>query len=68
MSDIDPARYLLSEAQSALIFRDDIVPVELEHGVAQERPVVVFVAGQPGAGKTMTTNMIKASSTAAAAP
>ena len=56
---IDPRRYLLTEEQSQRIFHEEIAPEELSHGVSQEQPVVVFVAGQPGAGKTMTTESVK---------
>ncbi len=56
----DPRRYLLSDADSDRIFRGQIIPRELAHGVPQTDPVVVFVAGQPGAGKTKTTQMIQA--------
>jgi UDP-N-acetylglucosamine kinase len=59
VSDIDPRRYLLPEAESLRIFRNEIVPDELARGVSQEKPVVVFVAAQPGAGKTRTTATIK---------
>lgn len=61
MSDIDLNRYLLTEAWSREIFRDEIVPDQLSHGVPQEHPVVVFVCAQPGAGKTKTTEKIKES-------
>jgi hypothetical protein len=59
MSELDPRRYLLSDAESRRIFRDEIIGEELAHGVTQARPVVVFVAAQPGAGKTRTTASIK---------
>jgi len=60
MSDIDNAlRYQLPEADAQRIFREQIVPGELARGVPQERPAVVFVIGQPGAGKTRTTDAIK---------
>jgi UDP-N-acetylglucosamine kinase len=54
----DAQRYLLSEAESRRIFEQDIVPEQLGHAAAQEQPGVVFVAGQPGAGKTKTTESI----------
>jgi UDP-N-acetylglucosamine kinase len=59
MSDVDPYRYLLSEQDSERIFQQHIVPDELRVGVRQDRPVVVFVAGQPGSGKTKTTEAVK---------
>jgi hypothetical protein len=52
-------RYLLDEAESGRIFRDRIVPDQLA-GSPQERPVVVFVAGQPGDGKATITAIAKA--------
>jgi predicted ABC-type ATPase len=58
VSGIDPRRYLLSEAESERIFRDEIVPAELEGALGVERPRVIFVAGQPGAGKTRTTQAV----------
>jgi Zeta toxin len=59
VSDIDPRHYLLPEAESQRIFRDEIVPDELARGVPQQQPVVVFVIAPPGAGKTRTTATIK---------
>ncbi|WP_432830042.1 zeta toxin family protein [Dactylosporangium sp. CA-092794] len=56
---IDPRRYLLSDEESRRIFGTEIVPDELAHGVPQSDPKVVFVAGQPGAGKTKTTELVK---------
>jgi UDP-N-acetylglucosamine kinase len=55
VSGIDPQRYVLDEARSLRIFREEIVPEELAGPSPVTHPVVVFVAGQPGAGKTMTT-------------
>jgi len=54
----DPRRYLLTEEESDQIFREEIAPQLLAAGVEQRQPVVVFVSGQPGAGKTRTA-MIK---------
>ncbi|WP_432973768.1 zeta toxin family protein [Dactylosporangium sp. CA-233914] len=56
---IDPRRYLLSDEQSQRIFNTRIVPNELARGVPQDDPIVVFVAGQPGAGKTRTTQAVQ---------
>lgn len=55
---LDPRRYQLSEAANERIFRDRIVPGLLEGATRQQNPVVVFVGGQTGAGKTATTQMI----------
>jgi UDP-N-acetylglucosamine kinase len=59
LSDVDPRRYLLSEADSERIFQVEIAPERLQGGQAVERPVAVFVAGQPGAGKTKTTEAVR---------
>src|SRR5207249_1727336 len=47
-------QHLLDEAESARIFRERIVPDQL-NGVPQEQPIVVFVGGQPGDGKASIT-------------
>jgi len=57
---LDPQHHLLSPEESARRFREQIVPQHLAHGVAQDRPVLVIVAGQPGAGKTAVENRIRA--------
>lgn len=60
---IDPAeveRYRLPQEENERIFREGIVP-ELLHGRAsQETPTVVFLVGQPGAGKSRVTEMVAA--------
>jgi predicted ABC-type ATPase len=58
LSEIDPRRYLLSEATAQRIFEEEIVPEELASGTPQAAACVVFVAGQPGAGKTTTTEVV----------
>jgi predicted ABC-type ATPase len=58
LSDVDPRRYLLSEAAARRIFEEEILPEELAAGTPQAAPCVVFVAGQPGAGKTTTTEAV----------
>jgi UDP-N-acetylglucosamine kinase len=57
LSEIDPRRYLLSEAAARRIFEEEILPEELA-GTPQAAPCVVFAAGQPGAGKTTTTETV----------
>jgi hypothetical protein len=57
MSERD--RFLLSDADSERIFRERIVPDQLT-GTAQEHPVAVFVAGQPGDGKASITALVTA--------
>jgi len=47
---LPPSEYILSIEESRRIFEEQIRPSLT--GVARERPTVVFVAGQPGAGKT----------------
>ncbi|MGL5866304.1 MAG: zeta toxin family protein [Dermatophilaceae bacterium] len=55
-AEVDLTRYLQSEAESQRIFEEEIVPDEMAGSVTAEQPVVLFVAGQPGAGKTRTTD------------
>ncbi|MDX3521341.1 zeta toxin family protein [Streptomyces scabiei] len=58
---IDPAeveRYRLSDDENRRIFRDRIVPDLLAGRVGQETPTVVFLIGQPGAGKSRVTEMV----------
>ncbi|GAA3127133.1 zeta toxin family protein [Streptomyces goshikiensis] len=60
---IDPTdveRYRLSEAENQRIFRERIVPDLLEGRAPQEMPTVVFLVGQPGAGKSRVTEMVAA--------
>ncbi|MFJ6772104.1 zeta toxin family protein [Kitasatospora sp. NPDC091257] len=49
----------LSAAEHREIFDLDIVPMLLGGAVARERPVAVFVVGQPGAGKSAAALMVK---------
>jgi UDP-N-acetylglucosamine kinase len=60
VTPLDPRRYLLDEDESERVFRERIAPKLLASGVGVDRPVVVFVAGQPGAGKTKTTEAVLA--------
>ena len=50
----------LGPQQGGRIVADRIVPAALGGAVAQERPVVVFVAGQAGAGKTVVVDLVHA--------
>jgi predicted ABC-type ATPase len=59
MNEVDRTRHLLTEQDNERIFRSRIVPAELT-GTRQDRPVVVFVAGQTGAGKTSVTALAAA--------
>ncbi|MGW0188106.1 zeta toxin family protein [Streptomyces sp. NPDC003362] len=63
MSVIDPAeveRHRLPEEENRRIFRERIVPDLLEGREPQETPTVVFLVGQPGAGKSRVTEMVAA--------
>ncbi|MFF7388426.1 zeta toxin family protein [Streptomyces scabiei] len=58
---IDPAeveRHRLSDAENRRIFRERIVPDLLAGRAGQETPTVVFLVGQPGAGKSRVTEMV----------
>lgn len=48
----DPQAHRLPPEESARRFHEQIVPQRLAHGVPQDRPRLVVVAGQSGAGKT----------------
>lgn len=58
MSGIDPRRHLLSEEDSRRVFLESIVAKELGGASPVDQPTVLFVAGQPGAGKTRTTQAV----------
>ncbi|AEA29029.1 Zeta toxin family protein (plasmid) [Pseudonocardia dioxanivorans CB1190] len=55
----DVGSYQLSADDNDRVFRRDIVPSELELVPAQEQPIVVFLIGQPGAGKSATADEIR---------
>jgi UDP-N-acetylglucosamine kinase len=57
MPDVDRMLHVLPEPENERIFREEIVPETLV-GTPQDRPVVVFVAGQTGAGKTAVTKLV----------
>jgi len=54
---VDRTRYALSEQENERIFRRRIVPQVLT-GTGRPQPVVVFVAGQTGAGKTALASLV----------
>ena len=56
--DVVPAA--LSEAESRQILDQAIIPVWTGSAVPQGRPVVVFVAGQPGSGKSALGDLVHA--------
>ncbi|MEU3909145.1 zeta toxin family protein [Streptomyces goshikiensis] len=58
MTDPEAARYLLPESQNRDIFLNDIVPEQFDGRLAQQIPTVVFLVGQPGAGKTRVGHML----------
>jgi UDP-N-acetylglucosamine kinase len=51
--------YVLPNGENARIFASQIVPQLLAGATAQPDPRVVFVIGQPGAGKTATTRWVR---------
>ncbi|MFD3484979.1 zeta toxin family protein [Streptomyces sp. NPDC058665] len=62
-STIDPAeveRYRLPEAENRRIFRERIIPQLLAGRDPQTIPTVVFIIGQPGAGKSRVTEDVAA--------
>jgi predicted ABC-type ATPase len=58
VSEPDPGRYLLPEAENRRIFAERIVPHLLTGRAPQEIPTVVFLIGQPGAGKSRISAVI----------
>ncbi|MFI6449675.1 zeta toxin family protein [Kitasatospora sp. NPDC050543] len=50
----------LDPGEGARILAEEILPAVLGGAVAQERPVVVFVAGQAGSGKTLVVDLVHA--------
>ncbi|MEU3433106.1 zeta toxin family protein [Streptomyces sp. NPDC006863] len=58
---IDPARveqYRLPQQENERVFYEEIVPDLFADRVGQETPTVVFLIGQPGAGKSRVTEMV----------
>ncbi|AYA17996.1 zeta toxin protein [Streptomyces alfalfae] len=53
-------RYQLSSAENERIFRERIVPDLLQGRTPHETPTIVFLIGQPGAGKSRVTEMMAA--------
>jgi Zeta toxin len=58
VSDPDARRYLLPAAEGIRIFREQIVPDLLAGREPQATPVVVFLVGQQGAGKSRVASMV----------
>ncbi|TDW24284.1 zeta toxin family protein [Kribbella kalugense] len=53
-----PDQYALDEVESQRIFSERIVPDQL-NGTKQDRPVAVFIGGQPGDGKASITALTR---------
>jgi hypothetical protein len=51
---------LLSEHENCDVLNRVILPAATQRAVRQQRPVVVVVAGQPGAGKTQIADLVQA--------
>ncbi|MGW2051989.1 zeta toxin family protein [Streptomyces sp. NPDC001858] len=56
----DGGSVVLSEQESFDVLHRVILPAATQDAVAQPRPVVVVVAGQPGAGKTWIADLVQA--------
>lgn len=57
--DSEPSPHQLSASENERIFREHIVPGTLNQATPQAHPLVVFLGGQTGAGKTAVAQMIK---------
>ncbi|WP_141754167.1 zeta toxin family protein [Streptomyces subrutilus] len=55
----DRTRYALSATEHQQIFDEDIVPAYLTGITPHERPVVVYVMGQPGSGKSRSADQLQ---------
>ncbi|MGV9844792.1 zeta toxin family protein [Streptomyces fungicidicus] len=60
MPERDGGSVVLSEQESCDVLHRVILPAATHDAVAQPRPVVVVVAGQPGAGKTWIADLVQA--------
>ena len=60
MAAFTAADYLLPESENQRIFRDRIVRDLMSDRTPQQVPTVVFLVGQPGAGKSRVGDMIGA--------
>ncbi|GFH81526.1 hypothetical protein Sgou_61960 [Streptomyces gougerotii] len=59
MKDLDAAAMLSAHEKQDVLERV-LLPAAAEGTVAQRRPVVVIVGGQPGAGKTKVADLVEA--------
>ena len=60
MTKLDVGSAVLSEQESRDMLHQVILPAATEGAVRQDRPVVVIVGGQPGAGKTEIADLVQA--------
>ena len=60
MAGGDGVSVVLSEQESFDALHQVILPAAMRSAVSQPRPVVVVVAGQPGAGKTAIADLVQA--------
>lgn len=58
MRDRDIAPAVLPDSESRSILTRVILPTATEGAARQQRPVVIFVAGQPGAGKSHLADLL----------
>ena len=49
----------IDEQEARLIWLNDIMPFVFRHAKTQEKPVTVFLGGQPAAGKTSGQDLAK---------
>lgn len=60
MSERDVVPFVLAEEEHRDRLERLIVPAATADAVEQDQPVVVFVVGQPGAGKTLLADLVQA--------
>ncbi|MFC9431911.1 zeta toxin family protein [Streptomyces sp. NPDC056987] len=60
MSERDVIPAVLPSEESHSVLKSIILPMSTKGAVPQDRPVVVFVAGQPGSGKTRLADLVQA--------
>ncbi|MFF7705320.1 zeta toxin family protein [Streptomyces lydicus] len=60
MSEREVVPVVLSDGESHDVLTQVILPVATKAAVRQQQPVTVFVAGQPGSGKTQVADLVHA--------
>jgi Ni2+-binding GTPase involved in maturation of urease and hydrogenase len=60
VSEVDVGAVVLPMEESQVALSRIILPAWTSRAASQERPVVVFVAGQPGSGKTRVADLVQA--------